>query len=213
MTKKIIQQCINRDIKEINHVYFVLSVNNGFTADDAVIFTSFTDTMRIKNKISLILSFGQDVTPEKSAHFWNQFIAVPELRSIYNKTEGRIFFLGAVQQDEFTNMEATRNNVEYHRQKVLNHIIQQKHSFKIQQTPNVPNGILGRIMHLLNISINYTCPDDEIPPDNTRIEEIRTRSQKYEPESIVRNSPKIPIRVCNHFFDKASSFSKTLSEV
>lgn len=131
----VIKKCIDMEITKIHHVYFVMSIQSGLSEEDLKSFDLFTDLfVGMEEKISIILSFSQETTEDEYGHYIDQFQhKVPELKSMYNKIGGRIFFLGAAKQSKMTNVDLLKENVYKQRAALFEHIIQQKNIFNVKK--------------------------------------------------------------------------------
>jgi len=112
-----------------------MSIVGGPSDDDLKAFDLFTELFAgMEGKISIILSFAQQIAEGDYAHFVDQFQhKVPELKPIYEKIGGRIFFLGAAKQSPTINFEAMRANVHRQRAVLFKHIVESKDTFDLRR--------------------------------------------------------------------------------
>merc|ERR1719356_666144 len=131
----VIKKCIDMEITKIHHVYYVMSIHEGLDGEDLKSFDLFSDLfVGMEDKISIILAFSQKTNKQGEPHYIDQFQnKVPELKPLYNKIGGRIFFLGAVKQSEFINPEALKKNVYRQRAVLLDHIVEQNETFNVKK--------------------------------------------------------------------------------
>eukprot|EP00485_Elphidium_margaritaceum_P020953 CAMPEP_0202715504 /NCGR_PEP_ID=MMETSP1385-20130828/90815_1 /ASSEMBLY_ACC=CAM_ASM_000861 /TAXON_ID=933848 /ORGANISM="Elphidium margaritaceum" /LENGTH=307 /DNA_ID=CAMNT_0049376785 /DNA_START=1 /DNA_END=921 /DNA_ORIENTATION=+ len=131
----VIKKCIDMEITKLHHVYFVMSALRGLAEEDLKAFDLFSELfLGMEQKISVILSFAQEITEEDYDHYIDQFKnKVPELRRMYEKIDGRIFFLGAAKKSKMANMSMLRENVHKQRAVLFEHIIQQKQTYNVKQ--------------------------------------------------------------------------------
>ena len=163
----VIKKCIDMEITRIHHVYYVMSVQRGLSEEDLIAFDLFTDLfLGMEAKISIILSFSQGTTKEAEAHYIDQFQnKVPALEPMYKKIGGRIFFLGAVKQSEYVNVEALKRNVYRQRAALLEHIIGESDTFNVKKLQIYKDNMLlvRRAREILNETCTVTgkCEDLE----------------------------------------------------
>ena len=130
----MIKKCVDSEITKINHVYFVMSIEDGINDNDLKAFDLFAQLfVGMESKISVILSRAQSTAPDEYDHYIEQFKKMPELEKIYAAIEGRIFFLGAAQQKKSSNMEFVQANVNRQRNAVFEHIIKQNTTYDVKQ--------------------------------------------------------------------------------
>ena len=93
--------------------------------------------MGLEAKISVLVSFAQEMVEEQGdyAHVVEQFTGVPELKRVYDKIQGRVFFLGAAQKKAIYGKEANdqiSQNVHRQRDALFTHIRLQEDTFNVK---------------------------------------------------------------------------------
>eukprot|EP01084_Bolivina_argentea_P186485 321440_1 len=161
----VIKKCIDMEVTNINHIYFVISIVQGLTKQGIESFLLYANSLLgMKDKISIIISFAHHLTTQnKYDHYINQFKYIPDLQPLYQTTNGRIFFLGTAQVTAMYNKTKLQQNVHLQRTKLLEHITQQHEYFNLKQL-NIYQTYLSLIKQLRNTLIECctntgTCID------------------------------------------------------
>lgn len=94
-----IKKCIDLEVTKIDHVYFVMSIQNGLNQQDLDAFDLFSQLfVGMQDKITIFISRAQQLTEEDQKEYIKQFESVPVLQKMYKAVGNRIFFVGAMQQ-------------------------------------------------------------------------------------------------------------------
>eukprot|EP01084_Bolivina_argentea_P172446 298711_1 len=130
-----IKKCIELEITKINHVYFVMSIQQGLNTEDLKSFRLFAELfLGMEHKISVIISFAQNLSTQKQYdHYIDQFTKVADLRSMYEKINGRIFFLGAISTGAMYDIATLKRNVYQQRRLLFQHILKQTSSYNLKK--------------------------------------------------------------------------------
>eukprot|EP01084_Bolivina_argentea_P172447 298717_1 len=130
---KMVLKCVDMELTKIHHVYYVMSIQQGISAEDVEAFRIFAELfVGMEDKISIILSFSQDKNPNKNQLIKDQFNEVPELRPIEKAVKGRIFFVGSAQNNGYVDLEKLQNNVANQREKWIEHIMAQHDTYNVK---------------------------------------------------------------------------------
>ena len=169
----VIKKCVDREITKINHVYFVMSIESGLSSQDLKAFELLSQLfVGMENKLSIILSGAQTIVPSMYNHYLSQFTEVPELKKIYDTTNGRIFFFGVVQENnpryDSNTLENIRRNVYLQRSTLFEHIINESTWFDVKELKIYKDNIkfLNTVKTILEKYCDKTDDNDNSDSEN-----------------------------------------------